>query len=67
MTLLELHSIITAIYRCGYEDCLEGRKFDPQIPEWFKSVQARGENASTVPSDAPQEMSRRLDETLSEM
>lgn len=32
MTLEQLHDYVTMIYKCGYDDCLDGRPFDPQIP-----------------------------------
>ncbi len=32
MKLLELYECIEAIYRAGWDDCLEGRPFNPQIP-----------------------------------
>lgn len=54
MKLADLYECVEAIYRAGWNDALEGREFDPQIPQWLKTVQARGENLSTVPQNAPQ-------------
>lgn len=36
MTLAELHEIVTAIYRAGWDDAVERRKFDPKVPEYMK-------------------------------
>jgi hypothetical protein len=37
LKLFELYACIEAIYRAGWQDCLEGRKFDPQIPKYLES------------------------------
>lgn len=32
MTLQELYDCVEAIYRAGWQDALDGKRFDPQIP-----------------------------------
>lgn len=36
MTLREMHDYLTLIYKAGWDDCLEGRKFDPKIPKYLE-------------------------------
>ena len=38
MTLQELHDYITRVYECGWQDAIEGRPFNPQIPQYLERI-----------------------------
>ena len=43
MKLADLYECVEAIYRAGWNDALEGREFDPQIPDLHGDIAERAD------------------------